>query len=267
MSFTREHIAALLEGMLPKKYTTDRSGNANNSSSEEHMEIDSPPDSSSLESKSAYNGIDMRVAYRQGWPLLPVLPVITSHTDVPKIFKPFGPHLHNFREILQEHTVTVYKLEVFWRMNVAKEKTKDKLTLCVQSDHTNAYAWTSAIDALRTYIQENDLTLAVEIIDRQAFRGLYTLPVLRTEKRTHTAYKRAKREIVNLLEGCGEEWSSLDLYKRGLKPKQGDCKPTIIITAPVPGLPVWWEVVVPEIRKVVGEKFDVEMRFGGVVKF
>lgn len=216
--------------------------------------------------------IDDRLSYRQGWPLLPVLPVRTSHGNVPKIYAPSHPHRVEFRKILAAHNVTVQQLEIAHRFNDGKAINRSTLTLCVLSDSKESFKWADAIQGLRSYIQEKDLTLAIELIDHRIFRGLYTLPIVSTDvfrDPSHKAsdlpphslqslIKKHKHGIVKMLDESGSPWTSLEFWWRGLGRTREDCTPTVLIGTPVPQKKIWWEQVIPEVKRKMGAKAEKE---------
>jgi hypothetical protein len=98
--------------------------------------------------------IDNRLTYRQGWPLLPVLPVRTSRENVPKALSDTSVHLSNIRKVLKGYVpcidtfrntygtmwallilfcsqLTVHNVKVAHRYNAGKSIDKSTQTLCV----------------------------------------------------------------------------------------------------------------------------------------
>ncbi|KAF2259061.1 hypothetical protein CC78DRAFT_84501 [Lojkania enalia] len=209
--------------------------------------------------------IDNRVPYRQGWPVLPVLPVTTSKQNVPKIYLTPSTHLTRFYLILTQHNISADNVDVVQRMNAGTPISKTTLTLCVQSPSSESQSWGPAIRALRSYILDQNLVIKVEIIEPRAYTGFYTLPILPDERVWSFVLKR-KRGIVGLLDGCGEEWASLDFYYRGMGRMREECRPTVVIGVPEPNRKVWWEIVVPQVKKRVEGKLEVEIMFAKVRK-
>ncbi|KAF1852079.1 uncharacterized protein K460DRAFT_351924 [Cucurbitaria berberidis CBS 394.84] len=209
---------------------------------------------------------DNRLPYRQGSPLLPVLPVITSREQVPKALSKHSAHVHEFRSILATHKVITHELEAVHRFNTGTSIGKATLTLCVQSDVSCSEQWERAIHALRIYILEQALALAVEIIDRRIFKGLLTLPILSYDP-INSFLQRRKHGIIKALDASGEEWTSLEFFYRGTGPTRQDCKVTVLIGVPEPNRRVWWEVMLPILMEKVGGRAEVEICWRRAVKF
>lgn len=238
---------------------------------EEQVKVNSSTSSTTstsvnLSTNNTTMAIDTRLPYRHGWPILPALPVHTTSDNVPKAFTASGSHLSAFRAILATHHTTAYTVEVAHRCHPGKPATKATLTLCIHSDAGSASTWTASIRALRTYITSNGLTLAVEIIDYHIVKGVFTLPVMVYDPLAEV-FKRYKHGIVKVLDGCGEDWTSLDFYYRGVGPTRAECVATVMIGVPGPEKEVWWEDVVPEVRAKVKGKLEVEVVWREVVKY
>lgn len=228
------------------------------------MDVDSAANAKFLIETSEYfmlDEIDDRLPYRQGWPLLPVLPVVTSHNNVPKALSPSSEHIAEFRKILKKAKVEVFGFEVVQRSNPGKPIDKFTLTLCIRSNVSNNDTWPDAISALRSYIQSNDIILAIEIIDHRIFHGLYTLPILDTDKGVTGVVKRKRHGIIRILNDSGESWTSLECYYRGFGNMREYCKPTVLIGVPHPQRKVWWDTVLPKIKAKIGGKLEVELAF------
>ena len=210
--------------------------------------------------------LDTRHPYRHGSPLLPVLPVRTSHEQVPKALSKDSAHFHKFRSILEEHKVRIQKLDIAHRFNTGTPIGKETLTLYVQSDLSCSQMWESAIHSLRTYISEQALTLAVEIIDYRISKGRFTLPILSYDPIASFLQKR-KHSIINVLDDSGEEWTSLEFFYRGFGPTRNECKATVLIGVPEPNRSVWWEDVFTTVQEKVARKVDVEICWRCPVKF
>ena len=226
----------------------------------------SPVNGTKAASDNLSFSVDTRLPYRQGSPLLLVLPVHTSRDHIPKTLLSNSAHLLNFRTILAEHKVSIHEIEIAHRFNPGTPIGKETLTLCVQSDVSCSEKWVGAIHALRAYIAEEALTLIVEILDHRIFKGLFTLPILSYDSISPFLHKR-KHGIVKTLNESGEEWTSLEFFYRGLGPTRNECKATVLIGVPQPNRSVWWEVVLPAIEKKVGGKVEVEICWRSVVKF
>jgi hypothetical protein len=213
--------------------------------------------------------IDTRLPYRQGWPLLPTLPVHTSREQVPKTLCQHTLHMAAFRSILAKNHVDLLdkpaKVEIVHRFNPGTYIGRNSLTLLIQADISCNGKWAFAISCLRTYIEDQGLTLAVEIIDPRVVNGLYTLPILAHDPVAAVVTKR-KHGIVQILKDCGEQWAGLDFYYRGMGRRRAECKPTVLIGVPEPNLRVWWEEVLPKVREKVRGKLEVEICWREVVK-
>jgi hypothetical protein len=217
--------------------------------------------------------IDSRLTYRLGWPLLPILPVVTTYENVPKVLSPTSQHIAKFRNILQTHKVPFDKMLVAHRTNPDTQMSKSTLTLCVlitppmsyvsgKAQHINSDSnILKALRALRTYILASSLTLRIELIDTRAFYGLYTLPILATEQSLTSFIKKKKHGIVQVLKECGAEVTSVDFYYRGLGKTRDQCRPTVVVGVLEPNRRVWWEVVMPKLRVKVGDRLAVEVCF------
>lgn len=177
--------------------------------------------------------IDTRLSYRQSWPLLPVLPVHTSRDQVPKTLSRSSPHLKKFRSVLRKHRVTIHTLEIAHRLHARTPISKTSLTLLVHPDVACNEKWESAIRGLRSYVEDHSLTLGVEIIDHRIVDGLYTLPILSYDSLTAFIARR-KHGIIRILNECGEEWTSVEFFYRGLGRLRDDHKATVLIGVPEP---------------------------------
>ncbi|KAF2689318.1 hypothetical protein K458DRAFT_413623 [Lentithecium fluviatile CBS 122367] len=213
--------------------------------------------------------VDNRLTYRRGWPLLPVLPVLTFRSNVPLALSPSRTHMKVFREILEDHSVTIHSLEVAHRYNAGSPISKRTLTLCVLSEEKDNTEWPEAIRALRTYIETEDppLTLAIEIIDHRIFHGLHTLPILPHEKRLSSAIKKRKHGVVNILEESGLRWTSLEFWWRGFSGKREDCKPTVLIGTGESQKKAWWKDVKEQVEEKMGSKWVAEICHREVTKY
>jgi hypothetical protein len=207
--------------------------------------------------------IDTRSPYRYGSPLLPALPVRTSCDQVLKALSASSPHMSEFRRILTSHNVAVSDIEVAHRFHTGTPIGKTTLTFLVSSNVSSNVSckakWESAILALRPYISEQGLTLVIEVIDSRIVNGIYTLPIVTTDPLTSFIAKK-KHGIVKLLNECGAEWSSLELWDRGLGKKRKECKPTVLVGMLEPEKAVWEEVA-RKVKEKVGAKMEVEVCF------
>jgi hypothetical protein len=207
--------------------------------------------------------IDDRLPYRQGWPLLSVLPVLTSHDNIPKILSPTSGHAEVMQGIVKkEHRIRVEQMEVLHRHNPGTSLDKSTLTLCIlatEPDNAAEPKWPAAIRALRNYITSHTLTLAVEIIDHRVFSGMYTHPILPHETTLKTNIKKKKNGVVNILDGSGLEWTSLEFWWRGMGRMRCDCKPTVLIGTSQPQKEGWWGAVKEKVQGKMGEKWTVEV--------
>jgi hypothetical protein len=169
--------------------------------------------------------------------------------------------MNEFRRILKDHNVVVQDIEVARRFNAGTPLSKTTLTLLISSSvaDDNTSTWTPAIIALRKYVEEQDLTLAVEIIDARIVQGIFTLPILVTNALTSFIAEK-KHCIVKILNDCGAEWSSLEFWYRGLGNKKGECKATVLVGVPEPNLEVWRDIV-GKIQGEVGARLKVEICF------
>ncbi|KAF1939182.1 hypothetical protein EJ02DRAFT_457228 [Clathrospora elynae] len=213
--------------------------------------------------------IDTRHRHRHGWPLLPTLPLRTVRSQIPKnLSSTSSPHLPCFRSILQNNKITVQELEIAHRFNAGTPIDKSTLTLCIHSSISCKDKWEDAIQSLRTYItsQSPPLTLAVEMIDSRIFNGVYTLPILSYDPLS-TFVARRRHGLVSVLNGCGEAWTSLEFYYRGVGNTRNDCRATVLIGVPEPGRKVWWEDVVPIVREKVAGRLEVEVCWREVSKY
>lgn len=211
--------------------------------------------------------IDDRLPYRQGWPLLPVLPVLTSRKNVPKALAPSSMHLGFFRELLKQRKITVHDLEVAYRYNAGTSIGKSALTLCVVSEENLNGKWSEAIRALRLHIQEYGFTLAVEFIDHRIFCGLYTLPILPTETNLGSTVRKKRHGIISILNESGQPWTSLEFFWRGCGRTRENCKPTVLIGSNLPQSKALWVEVKPMVEKKMGERWTVEICFREIVKY
>jgi hypothetical protein len=211
---------------------------------------------------------DNRLSYRQGWPLLPVLPVLTSRDNIPKVLSRFSDHLNTFSGILAKNKVTVHGLEVAHRFNPGTRIGKSTLTLCVLSEENENEKWADAIRALRTYIQgQSSLTLAVEIIDHRVFHGLYTLRILPEETRLISAINRKKHGVVRILDESMLDWTSLQFWWRGNGKTREHCRPTVLVGTPLPQSHGWWGSVKELLAKKMGSEWTIEVCFKEVAKY
>ena len=186
-------------------------------------------------------------------------------------------HVNAFRQIVASHKIKIYgEVEVLHRFNAGTPIGKGTLTLVVQSEIGRAEKekeketekWTPAIHTLRTYIAEQAFVLKIEFIDHRIFTGMFTLPILATDPLTALIAKR-KHAIVKLLNGCGEEWTSLEFWYRGHGKTRGECKAMVLIGVPEPEKKVWWEDdggVVERVKEKVQGKMEVEVCWREVVK-
>jgi hypothetical protein len=212
--------------------------------------------------------VDDRLSYRQGWPLLPILPVLSSRDNIPKALLPSSDHFAMFRAILKEHKITIHELEVVHRYNPGTPTTNATLTLCVLSEEKENDKWADTIRALRDDIQGHDsLTLAVEIVDHRVFHGLHTLRILPDEAKLTFAIKKKKHGVVHILNETGLEWTSLEFWWRGCGKMRELCRPTVLIGTPVPQRQIWYEHVKEDIAKKMGKDWGVEVCFRQVDKY
>ncbi|KAF2116930.1 hypothetical protein BDV96DRAFT_631182 [Lophiotrema nucula] len=268
-----EEVEAKVFGVDPTRDSDDDTKVS--SSDENHTKMDLKHAGSSMTLSSDLgsamdidlDGIDDRLPYRQGWPLLPVLPVITSRKDIKKTLNKNSTHLKAIREILKQQDLDFTDAEVLHRVHEDSPTSKATLTLCVQARvHVNDEGirnddWTAAITALREYIQNQQLTLAIEIIDSRIFKGLYTHVILPHETSTLAFIKKKKHSITTLLNECDAEWTSLGFWHRGVSGKRAECRPTVLIGVPEPNLAVWWDVVLPKVKGIVKERLGVEIMY------
>ena len=205
--------------------------------------------------------IDTRSPYRYGSPLLPALPVRTSRQQVPKALSASSSHISEFRRILKDNHVTTQDVEVTHRFNTGTPLSRTTLTLLISSTASSLSTWTPAITALRSYInsQSPPLTLGVEIIDARITNGIYTLPILTTDTLIPFIAKK-KHGLVELLNECGAEWSSLEFWYRGLGNKREECKPTVLVGVLEPNRKVWRDVM-EKLKEKIGAKMEVEISF------
>ncbi|KAF2178692.1 hypothetical protein K469DRAFT_754318 [Zopfia rhizophila CBS 207.26] len=229
-------------------------------------EADDEPEDEALDvaERDIVLDVDDRVPYRKGWPLLPVLPVATIQ-DVPtKYFPSSGAHLKVISKLLEKSGVEVHKIEVAHRMHYGTHPGKSNATLCILSNQANNSTWDDAVRDIRAYLIENEVQLCIEILDHRLWNGMWSLPIVPTEKGVLRACKRKRHAMTEVLKESGEPWVSLDFYHRGLTHRRPDCRPTAIISAPYPNHAIWYSRILPAIKVIAGPKLEVELMFSTV---
>ncbi|KAF2635000.1 hypothetical protein P280DRAFT_474099 [Massarina eburnea CBS 473.64] len=215
--------------------------------------------------------IDDRLPYRQGWPLLPVLPVMTSHQNIPKVLSPSSENLGNMHDVLKKHNIVVHTLEVKHRHNIGIPPSKSTLTLCVLTDENENAKWAPAIRSLRTYVltQLPYLTLAIEFIDHRIFSGLFTHPIVAFETKLQKAESRKRKGVARMLDDCDVGWTSLEFFWRGMGKKKEDCWPCVLIGTEVPQWTGWWGKggIVEAVENKMGGGWKAEISYRKVVKY
>ncbi|KAF1962811.1 hypothetical protein CC80DRAFT_541961 [Byssothecium circinans] len=203
--------------------------------------------------------IDDRLPYRQGWPVLPVLPVTTKRGNIPKALSASSEHVANMTQIVELHKLPFQNIEVVHRHNPTLPISKSTLTLCILANSSTSSTtahWAPTIRALRSYItsQTSAVTLAIEIIDARIFSGIFTLPILAFETALAKTVAKKRRGVANILDDAGVEWTSLEFWWRGLESPQRS---------------VWWceGGVLDAVRKKMGGVWKVELCWRKVVKY
>jgi hypothetical protein len=159
--------------------------------------------------------------------LLPSLPVKTSRDKVPEILSHGSTHLTALRHIIASTNITLHgevSVEIVHRFHTPNQLGPNTLTLLLKSelDHKGERpdSWHTTITALCTYIENHKLTLTIEIIDHRILLGMYTHSILPSDPLT--AYiSECKQGIVEILDGCGAEWTSLEFWYRGHAGRRG----------------------------------------------
>jgi hypothetical protein len=92
---------------------------------------------------------------------------------------------------------------------------------------------------LAEYIQIYDLGLKIKIIDYRIMLGAYTLPNLENDTYLKAVEER-RHCIEKILQESGEQWTSLELWYRGIGLTRADCLRTVLIGAERPERNACW---------------------------
>lgn len=216
--------------------------------------------------------IDTHLSYRYDCSYLPILPIVTSYKQIPKEFSQYHPQIAQIQQILKDNKVSFSVVEFAHRMHQGTPVSASTLILYVLSKKSNNSAWPAAIRALHTYLTTAASPLAsisvakIEFIDTRFFTGVYTLPLLPTEKPALArAIQRRTLIVHNIITEKDLKIASINLFYRGLSARWKDCKPTCLLGGsemlPGKGESKWWDVVMPRVKQALGKALDVEAKF------
>jgi hypothetical protein len=208
------------------------------------------------------NEIDLRVSYRRGWPVLQVLPLGTIPLKDPSTYLPdYDEHLQHIRNILEGQRVRALSIQVVYRVHYETSKwDDDAVTLFIPAE-SGIGNWYMAVRDIRKYLSKKAIDIAIEIIDPRAQR-ISTFAILPSDIHAIELWNgRLRDNVVNILELCGLQWISVNVFHRGLEDSREKCKQTVLISAADASDKEWWDRVLPRLRQICSPHFLVELTY------
>ncbi|KAI9765044.1 MAG: hypothetical protein M1840_007869 [Geoglossum simile] len=207
--------------------------------------------------------MDMELKYRQGWPTLPNLPLLTEYGNTEEYF---GEHFHTahiptIKSILESQRVEHFLVTPCHRVHTGCEPDELTATLLVLSS-VGSGSWFHAIKEIRKYLAGQALDIAIEFIDRRAYGGLSSFTILPSETKIINFWLMIWERIRTVLNSSGQPWSTVDVLYRGLGGTREECFPTIIISTSTPSDTAWRTGIIPAIRQISLPHLHVELLYG-----
>jgi len=210
--------------------------------------------------------MDMELEYRQGWPTLPTLPLLTEYGDVEEYFGEHfqAAHVPAIKFILDSQRVEPLMVLPCHRVHPGCKPDELTATLLVLSK-VGSGSWFHAIKEIRKYLASQALDINIEFIDRRAYSGLSSFTILPSETIVISFWLEIREKIIAVLKSSGQPWSTIDVLHRGLGEIREECSPTIIISTPTTSDTIWKREIIPAIRRFSMPNLQVELLYGSFV--
>ncbi|KAF2733830.1 hypothetical protein EJ04DRAFT_564829 [Polyplosphaeria fusca] len=195
--------------------------------------------------------IDNRLAYRIGYPMLPVLPVETLRpygTPAIQDNTAFNMRINDILSNLIE-----FKIHGFVHRFPRGASPTGTLTFLVTSRHVlgSQAEWRMCVLELRRFIIEETKTqVAVEIVDRTvAFSSPIPKVIDFRQEDVITAASKLLPKVTDLI--GQHQWISIDVLRWYFPYSYPAYQPAIVICARDASETLWWSDTLPKIRKVL----------------
>jgi hypothetical protein len=103
-------------------------------------------------------------------------------------------------------------------------------------EETSHSVWTKALTAITMELEEQNIDLAVELIDKAKFPRLYSHGLEDTFEMTHEEWDSIVNATIAFLTKRDLPWTTVFVVRLGTSPIWADNPPTLVITTPNPGL-------------------------------
>ncbi|KAL1969846.1 hypothetical protein VTN77DRAFT_7355 [Rasamsonia byssochlamydoides] len=211
--------------------------------------------------------IDQRLPYRVGFPNpLPVLPLFTAPGEVDD-----DRALQNaVRNILQEHGIRPYftSTPLHFQYRYVQEpllKSNVRQTALIECVYESPRAkprWVEAATKIRRFLLNYSppIQCRLELIDRVYEESRRMSPVFPTKHIAVMWQDGFRQRIIDKIQG--RQWKKVELvHLTRIKYDGGrDGKTTIVIEATDVRENIWWDELLPEIRRMLPKGVELELR-------
>jgi hypothetical protein len=214
-----------------------------------------------MEQEAQNQEIDLRLPFRTGWPILPVLPVKTwpQEHNYSKLLPDWNLILPALDRVMLENNVLVVDRFLCYRYH---KRTDLRPTLLYYSDlqeeDQKIENWRQAVRRARDLLQLRNIeNIAVEIVDQRVAEEIKTEIILSTEKEVLDAWTKFTPRIHECL--SNHDWLSLDLLHRSWIGAQENVKATVVISAADANESLWWDQTIPALRAILPDFLGIEL--------
>jgi hypothetical protein len=239
------------------------------------------------------NSIDTRLPYRIGYPKLPALPVCSKTpvgnwgNYIPNI----SFHAQRISAILEDYEVNCCNFQLEHRFNDGHEYDQNMPTIILlayfrptSEDTIYNNGWIQGVMKIRQVLHAAEIYNPVELIDPKAYSNLlFPWPVLSTDHEIIEESKAIMPDVLHMI--SKQDWIAIDVFKRDYPhtsqeppmvvgtpffkedgslnyPDMPHCyqKPTLIISARDANEDVWWDSILPQLRRKM-QNLDIVLLF------
>ncbi|KAF2728696.1 hypothetical protein EJ04DRAFT_590879 [Polyplosphaeria fusca] len=195
--------------------------------------------------------IDKRLAYRIGYPMLPILPVKTSSQVFTPVFRDQVSFDKKVKAILCK--LVEFKIHGFVHRFPHGTSPTGTLTFLVTSTYglRSQADWSTCVVELRELIfKETRTQTAVEIVDKAvAFRFPPPKVIDCSQEDIITAASKVLSKVVEMI--CQHQWISIDILRWYFPDSVPLYQPAIVICARDASETLWWSDTLPKIRELL----------------
>lgn len=211
--------------------------------------------------------------YRVGWPRLPPLPVSSDMKSLATMMGTTGSEEFDFwtgwleLESLAARCRGITHPPFFaYRRPVIPDPSETYLTLVFIVERPDKVRDEHILQFWKL-LQKMDLEqkVSIEFVLEGVVDGFYVFPISPQEPFLMENYDRVYNKVLAEIQKQREDWTTVEIAHFGVYGSIADCPPTIIITTPTAAKDIWYNTVIPNLRRSLWglpTKFRIEILCG-----